>query len=129
MLTPEAIKILRKVQEEILKEPYKFRMEAYFSKDRKSPCGTAACIAGWIIAVGNQHPNLMKARESGWNYADEATSILKGNDTSAGHNPVALFFMGEWPYEFEKDYGMARTRKGKAVVAANRIDHFIETGE
>jgi len=46
------VRLLRRIQKQILKEPRQFIMSRYFAHSQRIPnCNTAACIAGWAIAL------------------------------------------------------------------------------
>lgn len=143
------IPLLRKIQKQILKEPKQFDMTNWFtqteSKMRKSGdrffteisqhsripnCGTAACIAGWAVAINNRlNPDQASAwasseHKNGLYFVGYAAELL-GLDDDQGDR---LFYEGNWPEEFKFEMGKAYGKASKqAKVACARIDHFIKT--
>ena len=128
--------LLLRVRAAILAEPEKFDMSDYFKKSDSSPCGTAACIAGWSIAISKRWKRLSNGYPlystdtttlglSHWPAWLEAVKLLKINDEQAGK----LFMAHAWPEPFRSSFALRKTNKHKARIAARRIDHFIATGE
>lgn len=128
------VKLLQRVKRKILSEPKQFVMGHWFIDDlseangdssdlpRKTipNCGTAACIAGWTIALGSkQKPS--KARDHGKYPSDEAATLL-GIDPNGQDD---LFGLSGWG-SFREPWYKAKTFKGRAKVAARRIDAFIK---
>lgn len=120
------IPLLKKVRAAILAEPKKFDMTMWFRRERTSPCGTTACIAGHAVAIQLKF-NSLKAglvTEDPWFYwGTKAASILKLTKEEGER----LFQLHRWPDEMAIAYEDARTRKLKAEIAAARIDLFIKT--
>ena len=129
------VELLRKVQAQILKEPRQFLMELFFYSGPRyrdlgpeeviPNCGTAACIAGWAIAIDRQ----MTPKE-----AHEATRYEEGDDTRRGAEALrisrkqaeTLFFTEYWPGEFRDRYEDDQRPEARAKVAADYIDYFIK---
>lgn len=129
------VRLLRRVQKQILKEPRQFDMDDYFATKRTlgrnvPNCGTAACIAGWAIALS--HPT-RKPRDVASCYypAETAGKLLElpgCNDSYNDHLCLnSLFLVDSWPLKFKESYNAAKTFTAKAKIAAKRIDHYIET--
>lgn len=107
-------------------------MARIISEDTIAPCGTVGCIAGWAILLshrkGRQPISEVRdrhmQREWAWgtkSIKDEAERLLgTGND---------LFLVAYWPEPFSTRYGNAASDRGRARATAQRIDHFIKTGE
>lgn len=128
------VKLLRKVAKHILAEPKRFVMWTWMrekgagaydftsdaSDNRPVPfakCGTAACIAGWTcILSGDSSPRDFETR---------AADLLNINDTKAKR----LFLLDMWPVKFRAPYRKAVSQRAFVKIAANRIEHFIKTGE
>ena len=116
----------------ILKHPSQFVMHSYFSKlnSLEKPatgCGTASCIAGWVIANEYKDKTLKEVASDDWRILIEpshrAVQILDINYPES----YRLFNLSNWPAEFQEAWDAAKTAKQKAKVAAERIDFFIKT--
>jgi hypothetical protein len=121
------IRLLRKVQAAILKEPLQFGMERWFSDaiDAGHPipnCGTAACIGGWAVTI-NRGANPIGVRHLGGKlcklYSQEALGL-----TSA--QTERLLYLEGWPRLFRRQYNHGDFTQ-RAIVACRRIDFFIKT--
>lgn len=125
------VRALRKVQEQILAAPKNFGMAYYFDIDPE--CGTVCCIAGYAVL----NAKLMKEYTPGFfrpTPKAEALHLLGGPRYAAMHalrlddrQASALFYAYRWPPKFFDAYKKAKTPRGRASVAARRIDHFIAT--
>lgn len=151
MLTQDTITKLRAVQEKIRNEPRQFLMHSFFSTQLKNDingvswrdyivegkyhsninslikipnCGTAACIAGWVVTI-SMGVNPDKAANSEVctlsSTAVKAAGILNLKEEEVDR----LFYFSQWPKRFRKfdDEGTEEF----AQQAIKRIDHFIET--
>ena len=121
-------RLLRKVAKHILEEPKRLNMMRFINRKGDGwpiygeypECGTMGCIAGWAVALSTDE--LVKYND----IQDRAAKLL-------GLNPAqqnVLFFYGKWPIEFQKR--LLRTEIQTlpyAKVTADRIEHFIRTGE
>lgn len=122
------VELLLKVKAKILEEPAQFIMQMVFARQvsltgrdlpREIPnCGTAACILGWAdsIATGKTPAKLNAGRG------------LCGNPLDV--NPAQqhrLYDLDGWPEYFRTHWLESSTLEGRALVAAERIDHFIAT--
>lgn len=125
------VELLQKVKEKILEEPLQFAMEEYFTPEvygmdaprEKIPnCGTAACIAGWVLTLhtGKNPRELWLADIP---ISSRAARLL-GLTWEEGDR---LFILSGWPFSFGKRYRNAKTPQEQAQIAAERIEHFIET--
>lgn len=141
------VRLLRRIQKQILKEPKQFDIDTWFAIDSHAPnCGTTACIAGWAIALSKKQTPLVAAKSIRKNFGRPSILLLSWSQAK-DIEPKArraleltpaqaerLFHIGGWPDEFvnrhhenrdhEDDYHWV---KHKATVAADRIDHFIAT--
>lgn len=127
------VKLLRQVKRQILKEPAQFVMDLFFAQKEDIPwtsdlerseipnCGTAACIAGWTVAL-SQKKKPVDAQGLAWDDAEVASEHL-GLDNGQG---AELFYTENWPQELRDQFFASRTLKGRARVAARRIDAFIK---
>lgn len=136
--------LLRKIAQNILDEPRHFNMGNWITPDKttqRPTCGTACCIGGWaaveqgwkIIAIPDgPYFNTRFVSPEGKKYGsvselvNAAQKALQINDTEAN----SLFYTENWPDAFhyiaeDED----ETPQAKAVNAADRIEHFIETGK
>ena len=110
------IELLLKVKEQILKDPERYNQDIY----GHGSCSSAHCIAGWAIVLGKKKWPDQIAHV--WNLAHKVLSLRGRQDSK-------LFSVGgDWPKKFASAYLKAKTPKGRARVAARRIDHFIKTG-
>ncbi len=135
---PLNVKLLRKVKAQILKEPAQFAMTKWFTRDiaqanefaevldirrRVIPnCGTAACIAGWAVAIHKESNPELVARSYYMPY--DANDALDLDDD----NSHLLYHVARWPRKFLERWRRARSMAARARVAADRIEHFIATG-
>jgi len=130
------VALLRKVQRRIKKEPLQFNMNFFFIKLVHIPnCGTAACIAGWTLALNAKKNPLETICEIDSNFivnkhytsnpdlADEAATIL-GIDYSQA---MLLFYTYGWPQEFL--FASDDDPSYIAKQACKRIDYFIKEGK
>ena len=133
-LSKNSIKLLRQVKLAILAAPEFYAQNKWVSNI--APCGTTCCIAGWADFVVNGK----KAHNA------RAEQLLVGSweqwTVSAAWQQVAVEALGitpdqaerltdsasEWPAGLDDEYGSADGSKGRALVAAKRIEHFIATG-
>lgn len=114
--------LLLKVKEKILKYPERYAQDVFGYVDSK--CGTDHCIGGWALKIAKQTPY---RSDTAWR---EAQVLLLLDDDQAFNlfdYPVGQEGNG-WPQKFVDAYLNAKTPKGRARVAARRIDHFIKTG-
>jgi hypothetical protein len=122
------VRLLRRIQRQILKEPKQFWMDAYFCDciSWQIPnCGTTACIAGWATALG-KNKNPRQAWLTGVDARQYGEHKLKITNVQASK----LFFTDAWPRKYRTAYLkalMAKRLADSARIAAKRIDHFINT--
>ena len=131
------VKLLRKVARHILAEPKRYDQNTIIRtgepgegyKDTKfPPCGTVACIGGWITLLAyKRRPRSLEslnfkrlAKIVGVKYEqiDKLCSYVWNDNEDDG-----------WPEKFRVAYERATTPRQRARIAANRIEHFIKTGE
>lgn len=132
------VRLLRRVKRHILEEPRRLLMAQVAVRklgdndvialsdvpnQRFAPCGTAACIAGWALILSN------KPAKNGFPYLRKAAKLLGVRITNFGGNGRKLFFTYEWPRKFDDKFAVAKTAAARAKAAAERIEHFIKTGE
>ena len=82
-------------------------------------CGTTACIAGWVVAY-------LGKRISNDTAFDDARDALRLTEDEAER----LLLAHEWPEEYLRRH--MKTDEGTpeyAQLVADRIHHFIKTGE
>lgn len=129
--------LLRRVKATILEEPGRLNMEIPFLPDSSVPCGTAACIAGWTVILARR-----RGREPFSTTCKRLDRSCEGRHHWLEIEPKArellgitqeqsstLFHSDDWPYPFSQRYGNALTDGQRAKVAAQRIEHFIKTGQ
>src|SRR5438046_4090420 len=107
------IPLLRKVEKKILAEPAALVMASFLEIGEPGkkwddfvgiefprivpPCGTMACIAGWT--------NIMGGKKDSWDEPGNAQQLLGLTDQQR----FKLFYLEEWPHEFAKRWGKAKT--------------------
>lgn len=108
--------------------------------DQNQWCGTKACLAGHAaILAGIKDAEIFNGarsegrRLSSGTLIDTKAAIWLGiNDAEADRlfDTVSSVPMSRdaWPQRFCERYRRARTAKTRAKVAADRIEHFINTG-
>jgi hypothetical protein len=116
------VRLLRRIQKQILKEPRQFQMPRMFDYRPAIPnCGTAACIAGWAYTFSLKNATPERARQSAVRLVrTSALDIAQeklGLDIYQAHR---LFNYSQWPFKFNLD-----SNNPKQAVA--RIEHFINT--
>lgn len=130
------VRLLRKIQKHILEEPRRFFMDWFIAKgtpgkkdltaignwtavcDLSSvtpPCGTAACIAGWVNLFRKHDPT-----------DHDAAARELGLELGQQHRVFNVMY---WPELFRYSYTKAKTPQTRAKIAAERIEHLIKTGE
>jgi hypothetical protein len=141
------VELLQQIKAAILAEPLKFDMSAWFHADQNSPCGTAACIAGWAVTIQMKAEKLREARFA-YDAGDGNEGVERDGKKALGltdQQAYRLFFYDTWPVPFRHEYSEASgfwyddpvsgefvkgayvDRRVAAEVAARRIDHFIAT--
>lgn len=133
---PKTKKLLLDVKARILKEPEQFNMHSFFSDHSETElakppnCGTAACIAGWVLSVASKITPA-KAWEKYFYSGNKIHPSVMAEDILkiSGKQVSCLFYVGGWPEQFETPYITASTMPAKAKIAAKRIDYFIRCGE
>jgi len=140
-MKPEHKELLLRAKKAILKEPKQFTMGAWFTKypeERESSfeytipnCGTAACIAGWVITLSKENQNPLRAREA---IVDQfkSTRVYVDEETLAcrilglpRYKAMSLFYVANWPNELIEKWEVADSPEERAQIAAERIDQFI----
>lgn len=130
MKTKRNLKLLRKVRDAILEHHDQFVMSSYFDifnciGKEAGGCGTAACIAGWTIHLSQNKKTIYESRRHGPDNRTAAAMAELGISKPEAHS---LFHLSYWPLQFIDQYWAVNTTHGRAKVAADRIDYFIETG-
>ncbi len=123
----ETAVLLRKVKKKILDKPASFNMGTWVTSVPGVECGTIGCIAGWVEMLSS--PKLQSRVKEGTHgfviWGDRAKARLK----ITKHQADALFFSHFWPEKYRIGLYESKTPKQVARVGANRIEHFIRTGE
>jgi hypothetical protein len=105
--------LLRKVAKRIKDNPELYNQDCY--------CGSVCCIAGHAVLIHDKNQpfgfGAIPAR---------AKEILLLNEKQFQSSCV---FVSMWPYPYKERYRKAKTAKGQAKVAHDRIMHLIKTGE
>jgi hypothetical protein len=112
--------LLLKVKERILAHPKALEMATWgIAVPESTHCGTLACIAGHAVHIATGRVELGRRAER------TAKELLGISPDQA----FRLFFVDEWPPNFFNSYANTKDKVKAAKVAADRIDHFIATGE
>lgn len=138
-MKPEAVRLLRRVKKHILEEPRRFDMKDWVESSTVSPCGTVACIAGWtlLLKLPPKERNMVLAEPNAYTKRDmltagDRTMFLEHAENALWldrDSSMRLFYDDIWPNGLDKAFDKARSRKARALVTADRIEHFIKTGE
>ncbi len=149
------IKLLKKIQANILAHPTLFIMEDWqepaidsfeLIEDEKPDCGTACCIGGWALmekGIVNRPLSKKNADKIDEFYGNmcfhdknnnplpsidpytEAKKILSLSDEQTS----TLFMRENWPSDFRNAWDVAQTSILRAAIGAARIQYFIKTGK
>lgn len=126
-LSQQALRRLRGARRRIAAEPRRFEMETYLSEgDPVAPCGTAACIAGWVSL------NTRVSRKRWWEIREHAIVLLGLTQEEA----TALFNSGRWPdpyrlayrAAFEGRFDIAARRTRQATLALQLLTEIDQVG-
>lgn len=115
--------LLLKVKAAILAEPLNFDMTDWFMPDKESPCGTTACIAGHAAVISIGAESLKEGQRYWFEELPNIGEILGCDFWQKGR----LCYVEQWPEDFLDRYLKADNRTERALIAADRIDHFIAT--
>lgn len=141
------IDLLLKVKARILQAPSQFVMNTSYAnthtnreqhtifgkapsddidRDTIENCGTAACIAGWAVAISRDtNPKSMLDQFGDlWDLVQSTAADKLELDSEQCDK---LFHISGWPRKFRERWYDATTLEQRALVAADRIDYFIET--
>lgn len=130
--------LLLKVKEQILKEPLQFIMGNWFQTKHEivqepiPNCGTAACIAGWAIAIHNQmNPAKACAAVSNHEFKWHSSEFIADDilDPKGDITVSNLFYVDRWPYQLAFDFRNSEDPVRRAQLAAQAIDMFIADPE
>jgi hypothetical protein len=138
-LNAKAVRLLRRVEKHILAEPKRYVQGTWGRLDNTSPCGTTACIAGWIDVLNQSERKPTKSFLKRWASKMVTRPLYRCNtpdraSRALGVHPVKTINLFEasgsyWPGHFRADWYAAKTREDVAKIAVARIEHFIQTGE
>ena len=70
------IELFKKVRRKIKTAPLSYRQDTYAELDKRSPCGTAACIGGWADILSARNDSERKKRMAGEVDLDRAARAL-----------------------------------------------------
>jgi hypothetical protein len=130
---PIAAEKLIAVMEMALQEPRKLYMDTWKAnseeefielniEDRLPPCGTVACIAGWVVELEQNS----KALRNGRSFFIVATEILQITHEQSR----SLFYPAYWPLRLLRDLRQATTgTELYAEIVCCRIIYFLENGK
>lgn len=123
------VKLLKQIRKAILNQPRQFDMRGWFVTSANTPnCGTAACIAGWAIALSN-NMNPLAAEDYAYNTSQTIPILArKLLQMPLGRSDI-IFHSYLWPEPFCADFHKARSHKARASVAAKFLTHLIKQYE
>jgi hypothetical protein len=136
-------RILRSVRRQIVREPTSYEQTTWAKRVATTPCGTAACIAGWVCFVDPVlkkrgavvpgeyicHIDIKQGRTvieqiHAQQYATRRLGLVNGEQH--------VLFSGDpgdhWPGPFGKAWKKEEGEMGEAAVAAAYITFILETG-
>lgn len=138
-MKPEAVRLLRRVKKHILEEPRRLDMSDWVETSKVSPCGTTACIAGWtlLLKLPPKERRAVLVEPDAYVKRDMLTAGERAMFLEHAENALELdrcqsmrlFYDDNWPKGFDRAFDKACSRKARAQVTADRIEHFIKTGE
>ena len=114
------VRLLRRVARRLLADPRRYDQSLYFF--RSSTCGATGCIAGWAV-------HLSEDTAAGLNSFYARASRLLGLSEDQANNLFSRYPERGWPQPFAARWSRAKSRRGQAQVAHDRIEHLIATGE
>lgn len=135
------IKLLEKIRDTILANPDHLDMsswfgmtpEHYFQARRRGECGAVACIAGWACQLNGWSPleGTLRVKKTvrGLLHTEVPRSMACELLNLTSFTADLLFYLDAWPAPYLAQYEGAATAKGRARVAARRINHFIKHKE
>lgn len=109
--------LLLKTRQSILNLPEHFDMCEFYN-----PCGTTACIAGWMV-IHDRHDGQTDSIED--LYIAEINMLIEGNSSNLV-DEIPLFFDNAWPAHLKIALKLAKTAAERAAVAAEAIDWHLE---
>lgn len=136
VLTPEALEVLRTVEEQILADPNCFTLRACCESvpefksraypDKYPSCGTIACLAGLACLCiakkkGDDGSNLI-------NRSHSELAAVAATELGLSPGEVNRLF-AHWSFDFLQQYRHSASPEERARTAVARIGRFIETGE
>ncbi len=132
------IALLEKVKAKILEEPDQFVMSTYFSDNRffaDSPevipnCGTAACIAGWALAIdAEENPKEANTRIQKLMFSSPSVDYGTLAIRLLGLPNREMFVVDAWPLNYRYDWYNAvndKNKKKQVEIAVKVIDYYIK---
>ncbi len=135
-LSPDALARLGDLRDHLRQPIPRFVMDVWSKSDRLAPCGTAACIAGWLSLNAD-------ATDRTWKGTEDHACELLGLDAETAER---LFIRVHWPPAFQARYqtlgdeyigqndpvlhrnAVAAARVANAAVAADLIDTILAAG-
>jgi hypothetical protein len=121
------VKLFGRVMEQIEAEPQRFCMSVFFAGrgwvTGQEECKTAACIAGWAIALADKEGVAKYIDAASWRVLGRAGNAL-GITKSESER---LFFDDKWPEPLRGAYLKMVTAGDRADIAVQRIKYFLQT--
>lgn len=137
------IALFKKIRNRIKNTPESYDQSTYYAPNKKSPCGTAECLAGDAIicdapdvATGIRR---LRYHERKDNVAERAAKLLGITKPEwGGENESARLFAYSsghmtdeerpavrWPEPFASQFSKAKTNRGRAAAAVRYLDWII----
>ena len=141
------IPMAKRVREQLLRFPDNFNMSSWYEEiwipreqgayGQNDNCGTAACIAGWIVALDlagkqlslpiiNPNPMLFRAREKCNNHPEDRAAKLIGLTVRQAQS---LFLQDEWPEPYRQRFNRAEDGNEEAQVAVDYLTSLIDRAQ
>ncbi len=114
-------RLLRRVVAHLKREPRRLNMGGWLYASDYSPCGTVACIFGWIHQLATKRQRMVFVHD----FFDPVRRWLGLTIDEA----ASLAYVSDWPDRYAEQFDRATTQKGKVNVVGRRVEHFIRTGE
>lgn len=126
-LKKETVRLLRRVQRHILKEPRRLAMGVWANASASVYCGTVGCIAGWAVML--TRPSLQRAVRDRVDKVYDWESVGRKALRISPERARSLFHNENWPTDYRNRLEETHLQKEYVDVTIERIEHFIQTGE
>lgn len=118
-LSPQVIHLLKRVREQILKEP---RAYCHASVRKITECGTTFCVAGWVLHFQDPHFVIERDRDG----INQAAKVLRLTEQQGGELMNPLFDTNMNNRRIKTMYDWQARPETRAKAGAKHIDWFIQ---